>query len=109
RSDLSLLVALSVGLGDVSLNAALLFDVSGDDLGGNPSRESAMLAALEEAGDDDLRIASRRHADEPAVVLVLGLLFGAHLGLQLVRNCLGATGFPGKVHAVNMCAPGGPH
>ena len=50
---------------------ALLLHVSRDQLGCHTGRQRSVLAAFEQARDNDLRIAPRGDADEPAVILKL--------------------------------------
>src|SRR5262249_53502684 len=104
-----LLVARGICLGYIRLGAALLLDVSGDDLRSDAGGQGTVLAAFEQARNDDLRIPARSYPDEPTVVFVLALLLRAHLGLELVGDGLSAAGLAGEVHAVDVRASGGSH
>ena len=100
-SNFGLLVARRpLALATFGLDASLLLHVGGDDLGGHTSGQRSVLAAFEQARDDDFRIAPRGDANKPAVVLELALLLGAHLGLELVGDGLRAAGLAGEVDAV---------
>src|SRR5690242_12651471 len=101
--DLERISVLVDGCEAIAPNLALLLDESADHLRNHAGRQSSVLAAFEEASDDDLRISMGRHAYEPAILLVFFcVLFRMFNGDHLRR-----AGFTSEVDAGEMCARGG--
>ena len=66
-----------------------------------------MLTTLKKDRHDNLRITSRRHTDEPAVIFVL-VAFSLSLS-EFVTHDLGAARFSGKINPLQVRAAGGPN
>src|SRR5205814_5925404 len=67
----------------------------------------AVLTTLKKDRHDNLRITSRRHTDEPAVIFVL-VAFSLSLS-EFVTHDLGAARFSGKINPLQVRAAGGPN
>ena len=98
----------STGLGGVAalqrlkivLQAALLFNVGGDDASAETRGVEAFIAMHPENGDDQLGIAARHHADEPDIGI--GGVSLAGLVERLVAHDLRRAGLAGQIDAFQV-------